>query len=385
MATVLLPTVIKQLPPNEPTIHIEPPAILKPVEEPLDTPEPNDFITAEDNLLISYIKGEPVHELLVQQEPPSTMEFEESPAWFASSISCLSKWKDENKLLRYSHSQKTWIQAKINPAMDLAQKTHKQTLLYSLSSADWWRNGMHESRDWSIPTSILHQSPRRIVTIPPREFTHNQRLSQTCNASPFYLIMGYHPRTIPTVIPKTNVPAVEQCLSELQKVWEEALTMHKLARQWMLECITCKFTPFKKGQKVWLDSKNLWFLTDHKKLAMKQQGPFTIMEVLEPLTYWLQLLNQWKIHPIFHAFLLTPFLKNEVHGPNYMLPPPDLIEGEEEYQVEAITNHQKHYGRMQFLVKWKGYLVSGNMWEPQGNLNNAAKLLTKYKQTHKIW
>ena len=27
------------------------------------------------------------------------------------------------------------------------------------------------------------------------------------------------------------------------------------------------------------------------------------------------------------------------HGPNFLRPPPDLIDGEEEYEVEAILRH----------------------------------------------
>ena len=93
-------------------------------------------------------------------------------------------------------------------------------------------------------------------------------------------MMGYNPRAIPSVFPKTSVPSVEQRLDNLQKVREEAQAAHELARQRMAERITRGFSPFKKGQKVWLEAKNLRFLSDHKKLAMKRQGPFEIIEVL---------------------------------------------------------------------------------------------------------
>ena len=98
----------------------------------------------------------------------------------------------------------------------------------------------------------------------------------------------------------------------------------------MAERITKDFTPFKKGQQVWLDSKNLRFFQDHKKLRLKRQGPFKITEVLGPLTYRLQLPPQWKIHDVFHATLLTPYRETEAHGPNFAYPLPDDIEGEEQ-------------------------------------------------------
>ena len=220
--------------------------------------------------------------------------------------------------------------------------------------------------------------------LPDIEFTHNQRLAQNRNASPFFLMMGYNPRAIPTVVPKTTVPAVEERLENLEKARQEAMAAHELARQRMAERITRGFTPFTKGQKVWLEAKNLRFLKDHKKLAMKRQGPFEIIEVLGPLTYKLKLPSQWQIHDVFHAALLTPYRENDTHGPNFELPPPDLIAGEEEYEVEAIVGHRKRYGKMQFFVKWKGYPTSENSWEPVTNLENADELLSAYKKLHRL-
>ena len=68
------------------------------------------------------------------------------------------------------------------------------------------------------------------------------------------------------------------------------------------------------------------------------------MEVLGPLTYQFQLPPQWKIHNIFHTTLLTPYHKTKAHGPNFVYPPPDTVEGEEQWKVEAIMQHKK-YGR----------------------------------------
>jgi hypothetical protein len=66
-----------------------------------------------------------------------------------------------------------------------------------------------------------------------------------------------------------------------------------------------------------------------------------IIEVLGPVTYHLKLLNQWHIHPVFHTSLLSPYLETKTHGPNFPQPPPDLIEGEEQYEVKAIAAHRK--------------------------------------------
>jgi len=76
-------------------------------------------------------------------------------------------------------------------------------------------------------------------------------------------------------------------------------------------------------------------------MAPKRKGPFEIMEVTGPVNYRLKLPEQWKIHNVFHASLLTPYIETEIHGKNFTEPPPDLIDGQEEYEVDDIIAHRK--------------------------------------------
>ena len=64
-----------------------------------------------------------------------------------------------------------------------------------------------------------------------------------------------------------------------------------------------------------------------------------IMKQINPVMYQLTLLATWQIHPVFHASLLSPYIKMDAHRPNYSRPPPDLIRGEEFYKVEQIRDH----------------------------------------------
>jgi hypothetical protein len=108
----------------------------------------------------------------------------------------------------------------------------------------------------------------------------------------------------------------------------------------MMERITQKFIPFKKGNEVWLDSKNLRLSYPMRKLALKREGPFPITEVISSLSYRLKLPTQWKIHPVFHTHLLTLFQEMSAHGSNYLHPPPDLIDSIKEHEIEFITKHR---------------------------------------------
>ena len=95
----------------------------------------------------------------------------------------------------------------------------------------------------------------------------------------------------------------------------------------------------------------------------------------------MELPPQWKIHDVFHADLLTPYHETKLHGANFVRPPPDLINGEEEYKIEEVLQSRK-FGReckVQYLVKWKGYPDSENQWVDWDDLH-ADKALVDFKK-----
>ena len=115
-------------------------------------------------------------------------------------------------------------------------------------------------------------------------------------------------------------------------------------------------------------------------MAPKQEGLFKIEEVLGPVTYRLKLPATWRIHNMFHAVLLKPYQENEVYGENFTMPPPDIVDGEEVYQVETILKHRRRGQGYQYLIKWKGYPITGASWEPKSAFSDDGDLLNKYKQ-----
>ena len=156
---------------------------------------------------------------------------------------------------------------------------------------------------------------------------------------------------------------------------------HEMAAEAINKKSVTPVAKWSEGQQVWLEAKNISLTYGSSKLAPRHHGPFKIGRVVSPVAYELELPKHWKIHPVFHASLLTPYIETTVHGSNFLQPPPDIVDGQEEYEVKQIVSH-RIFGRnkqLQYLVKWQGYPSSDNTWEPAENLH-ADELIQEYKQ-----
>jgi hypothetical protein len=146
-----------------------------------------------------------------------------------------------------------------------------------------------------------------VGALPDLEFSHNSRTSEATKHTPFQIMMGFHPRAYPAIVPPSNVPAAQEHLESLAQIRAEVLAALELSRQRMAQCTKDGSPSFKKGEQVWLEAKNLNTGHPSKKIAPKQYGPFDIIKVLGPVSYKLKLPPQWKIHPVFHACLLMRY------------------------------------------------------------------------------
>jgi hypothetical protein len=197
--------------------------------------------------------------------------------------------------------------------------------------------------------------------LPITQFVHNNWPSDTTRKSPFFLLMGFNPRA-DWVHATSPIPKVTLRLEQLKEAREQAQHfMIKAQQSWVKHRDTPKY---KEGDLVWLEGKNLRLNQPTAKLVPRRHGPFKVIQVMSAVNYRLELPMQWSIHPVFHTDLLTPYKETIMHGPNFTRPTPELIDGEEEYTVEKILDSRRfsRQRRLQYLVKWEGYLDSDNMW-----------------------
>ena len=225
-----------------------------------------------------------------------------------------------------------------------------------------------------------HRQTDWAAHLPLAEFAHNNWKNETTKNSPFFLLMGYHPRADGHHA-ASNSPLVERRLDNLLQARSDARTHMTRAQQlWVKHRDTPKYAV---GDRVWLDGRNLRTDQPTSKLAPRRHGPFAIAQVMSPVSYRLELPHQWRIHPVFHTDLLTPYRETKTHGENYQRPPPELIDNEEEFEVEAVLDSRR-FGRgrkLQYLVKWLGYPDSDNQWEDADKVH-ADELVKIFRQRH---
>jgi Chromo (CHRromatin Organisation MOdifier) domain len=216
------------------------------------------------------------------------------------------------------------------------------------------------------------------------EFTHNNRRHADRPRTSFEIIQGESPKALPLTYENTKFFSIDDKIKQMMTDRDKALAAHKLAWARIAERKQNTFTPFTVRQKVWLDTRNMK-MNYHKKMAPKREGPFEVEEVLGPVTYRLKLLTTWKIHNIFHAVLLKPYVETEVHGENFSWPIPDILDGEEVYNMETILKHRRRGQSYQYLIKWEGYPISKALWELEEAFSDDGDLLAIYKQWHQLW
>jgi hypothetical protein len=126
--------------------------------------------------------------------------------------------------------------------------------------------------------------------------------------------------------------------------------------------------PYKKGQLVWLDGRNLNTKQPSEKLEDLRFGPFKIVKRIGAGAYKIEIPKTWKqkkVHNTFNERLLKPYVAP--FFPSQVLPlpePPVIINNFVEYVVKKILKSSIRRKKLSFYVKWEGYSNAHNSWEP---------------------
>ena len=205
------------------------------------------------------------------------------------------------------------------------------------------------------------------------EFAHNSRQHSATGKSPFEILYGYNPPYSADVALNTNVPAVAARIKAIQEVQEEAASSLRMAAQHAKDRDSHRKLPqWREGTLLWLEGTHIHTTHPKAKLAPRRYGPFKVKGKVGTLAYRLEIPQQWKIHPVFHASMLTEYHETTAHGKNFPKPPPEILNEEEHFEVEAVLDSKRHGRGTKYLVKWVGYPEADNSWEPWALLKGTA-------------
>jgi hypothetical protein len=141
---------------------------------------------------------------------------------------------------------------------------------------------------------------------------------------------------------------------------------------------------YEVGQLVWLNIRNISIRHPslRQKLLPKFLGPLKILEVIGRNAVKLDLPTALRVHPTISVSLIKPFMARAG-----IAVPPVVINGELEWELEAIINHHvvkskksSQPGLVEFKVRWKGDYEDS--WHELVDFENSMESIEAYLNNH---
>lgn len=216
------------------------------------------------------------------------------------------------------------------------------------------------------------------------EFSVNSAINDATGKTPFEVVLGYNPSLLPSALVSTAVPAVDDLVEErkirIQEV-RNALAAAKVRQATQANKERGEEPQIAVGDLVMVDSRDRRMRYKSRrgdgraaKLFARWDGPYRVLEAnVDTSTYRLELPQDDRAHPVFHASKIKPYNvndKDDFAGREEPQPEPIDIDGEQEWKVERIVDEKGRGARQRFLVKWDGYSDNDNTWEPLKNVED---------------
>ncbi len=128
-----------------------------------------------------------------------------------------------------------------------------------------------------------------------------------------------------------------------------------------------------------LSAKNLKQKKLSKKLSNKIIKLFHIQELINKQTYYLDLSIIYRVHSVFHVFLLKLYNRrlNDNSILDYFVL--KLIDDEQEWKIEKILQKWKRKKILYYKIQWKEYFIEYDQWILSEDMKDVLKLIKAFE------
>jgi len=219
--------------------------------------------------------------------------------------------------------------------------------------------------------------------LPMAEFAYNNGHQESLKHTPFLANYGINPKyqTIGHLMQGKITPPEDT--SQLHYTLQAERTEAQLRHKEYYDAGRKPDPNLQLGDMVLLLPRNIRTTRPCKKWDYKKIGPFKILAKIGGSAYKLHLRPSIRIHNTFHISLLELYNDDKLPAQRKQPPPPIIIEGEPEYELEQIIDSRLHYGKLQYQAKWTGYPPEHDkVWYPHSNFENASIAKQQFHQQY---
>ena len=139
-----------------------------------------------------------------------------------------------------------------------------------------------------------------------------------------------------------------------------------------------KLIKYNFEDRVWLFSNNIIIVRSFRKLEDKMLKPFEIVKAIGTF-YKLKLPIFIKVHPVFHISLLRSDFNDSLLDQITDASKSMKIANEDEWLMNDILNSRRHYGRLQYKIKWNGFKRNDDWYNiDRGEFTNSQKVVDAF-------